>query len=97
MLDLQLREEFRGRRLKGTTIDFTNISGTGALDRSAADFLEITYPSVDLLKTLEAAAPGRSRPVVLLGSRGQGKSHLLATLSLTLLQHNVGSGDGLQG
>jgi hypothetical protein len=45
-----------------------------------ADFLEITYPSVDLLKTLEAAAPGRSRPVVLLGSRGQGKSHLLAAL-----------------
>ncbi len=80
MLDLQLREEFRGRRLKGTTIDFTNTSGTGALDKSASDFLEITYPSVDLLKTLEAAAPGKPRPVVLLGSRGQGKSHLLATL-----------------
>src|SRR5947209_2827304 len=80
MLDLRLRDEFRGKRLKGTTVDFTNQSKTGALDVSAADFLKITYPSFDLLKTIEAAAPGHSRPVVLLGSRGQGKSHLLAAL-----------------
>src|SRR5437868_2501690 len=33
-----------------------------------------------MLKTIEATAPGQSRPVVLLGDRGQGKSHLLATL-----------------
>lgn len=80
MLDLRLREEFRGKRLKGTTVDFTNTSKTGALDVSASDFLKITYPSFDLLKTVEATGPGQSRPVVLLGSRGQGKSHLLAAL-----------------
>lgn len=80
MLDLKLREEFRGKRLKGTTVDFTNTSKTGALDLSASDFLKITYPSFDLLKTVEATGPGQSRPVVLLGSRGQGKSHLLAAL-----------------
>jgi hypothetical protein len=80
MLGLQLREEFRGKRLKGTTVDFKNQSGTGALDVTASDFLKITYPSHDLLKTIEATAPGKSRPVVLLGARGQGKSHLMAAL-----------------
>jgi hypothetical protein len=80
MLDLRLRDEFRGKRLKGTTVDFTNTSKTGALDVSAADFLKITYPSFDLLKTIEGTGPGQSRPVVLLGARGQGKSHLLAAL-----------------
>ena len=80
MLDLRLRDEFRGKRLRGTTVDFTNDNKTGALDVSAADFLKITYPSNDLLKTVEATGPGQSRPVVLLGSRGQGKSHLLAAL-----------------
>jgi hypothetical protein len=80
MLDLRLRDEFKGRRLKGTTVDFTNTSKTGALEVPAAEFLKITYPSFDLTKTLEAAGPGHSRPVVLLGTRGQGKSHLLAAL-----------------
>lgn len=79
-IPLQLREEFRGRRLKGTTVDFKNQSGTGALDVSAGEFLKITYPSHDLLKTIEATQQGQSRPVVLLGSRGQGKSHLMAAL-----------------
>jgi len=64
MFDLKLREEFRGKRLKGTTVDFTNQSKTGALDVPAAEFLKITYPSFDLLKTIEATSPGQSRPVV---------------------------------
>lgn len=80
MLDLKLREEFRGKKLKGTTIDFTNQSKTGALEVPATEFLKITYPSFDLLKTIEATGPEQSRPVVLLGDRGQGKSHLLAAL-----------------
>jgi len=80
MLDLKLREEFRGKKLKGTTVDFTNTAKTGALDIAAAEFLKITYPSTDLLKTIEATGPAHSRPVALLGSRGQGKSHLLAAL-----------------
>ena len=80
MLELKLREEFRGRRLKGTTVDFTNQAQTGALQVPAVEFLKITYPSFDLLKTIEATGPGHSRPVVLLGSRGQGKSHLMAAL-----------------
>jgi len=85
MLDLQLRNEFRGNRLRGTTVDFTNQAKTGALDLSGADFLRITYPSFDLRKTIEYVSPGQSRPVVLMGSRGQGKSHLLAAIYHQLL------------
>jgi len=81
MLDLKLREEFRGKKIKGTMVDFTNRQGTGALDKSAEQFLNITYPSVDLLKIIEALQPGKSRPVVLIGARGQGKSHLMAALA----------------
>ena len=50
MLGLKLREEFTGRRLKGTMIELHNRKGTGALDKSASDFLKITYPSIDIKK-----------------------------------------------
>lgn len=81
MLNLKLREEFSGKKPKGTMVDFTNRQGTGALDKNAKDFLKITYPSVDLLKLIEALQPGKARPVVIIGSRGQGKSHLMAALA----------------
>ncbi len=81
MLGLKLREEFAGRRLKGTMIELHNRKGTGALDKTASDFLKITYPSIDMLKTIEAVQAGRAEPVVIIGARGQGKSHLMAALS----------------
>jgi len=80
MLNLKLRKEFRGRRLKGTAIELSNSTNTGATQIAASDFLEITYPSADALKAIEAVGPGRGRPLVLIGGRGQGKSHLLAML-----------------
>jgi len=80
MLDLTLRQEFRGERLKGTTIDFSADKPTSALTQSTTEFLSITYPSVGLLRVFEATQPDKSRPVVLLGGRGQGKSHLMAAL-----------------
>ncbi len=80
MLGLTLRKEFQGRRLKGTAIELTNKNNTGATQVPAADFLQITYPTFDVLKTIEAAAPNHGRPVILKGERGQGKSHLMATL-----------------
>jgi hypothetical protein len=91
MLGLSLRDEFRGVRLRGTTIDFTNEAKTGALDQSAKDFLCVTYPSADLLKTLEAAAFASNRAVVLSGDRGQGKSHLLAALYHLLSDPGAGT------
>lgn len=90
MLGLILREEFRGARLRGTTIDFSNDAGTGALDMQAQDFLRITYPSIDLIKSIKAAAPGSNRTVVLIGNRGQGKSHLMAALCHLLRDPEAG-------
>jgi predicted AAA+ superfamily ATPase len=80
MLGLKLREEFEGRRLKGTAIELTNKNNTGATQVSASEFLNITYPTADLLKTLEAIGPSQGRPITLKGERGQGKSHLMAAL-----------------
>ncbi|MCR9157071.1 MAG: DUF499 domain-containing protein [Rhodobacteraceae bacterium] len=80
MLGLKLRDEFLGRRLKGTAIELSNESNTGATQVPAENFLEITYPTLDLLKGIEAVGPSQGRPVVVIGERGLGKSHLMAAL-----------------
>jgi hypothetical protein len=80
MLGLTLRPEFRGKRNAGTAIELTTANHTGATQKPASEFLEITYPSGDLMVALEAIGPGQTRPVVLIGERGQGKSHLMAAL-----------------
>jgi hypothetical protein len=92
MLGLTLREEFRGRRLKGTAIELTNENSTGATQVSAAEFLGITYPTGDVLAAMEAIGPGHGEPVVLIGERGQGKSHLLAALYHAFTNPEVTSG-----
>lgn len=80
MLGLTLRDEFRGKRLKGTAIELSNDSNTGATQIAAQEFLAITYPTHDLLKGIEAVGPDQGRPVVVIGERGLGKSHLMAAL-----------------
>jgi hypothetical protein len=80
MLGLTLREEFRGKRLKGTAIELSNDTNTGATQIGARQFLEITYPTHDLLQGIEAVGPNQGRPVVVIGERGLGKSHLMAAL-----------------
>lgn len=80
MLGLTLREEFRDKRLKGTAIELSNETNTGATQIAAKNFLEITYPTHDILKAIEAVGPSKGRPVVVIGERGLGKSHLLAAL-----------------
>ena len=80
MLGLELREEFKGRRLKGTAIELSNQNKTGAIQVPAKQFLEITYPSGDVLNAIEAVGPDSGRPVVLIGERGQGKSHIMGVL-----------------
>lgn len=80
MLGLTLRDEFRGRRLKGTAIELSNDQHTGATQIAARQFLEITYPTHDLLKGIEAIGPDQGRPVAVIGERGSGKSHLMAAL-----------------
>lgn len=80
MLGLRLRAEFQDRRLKGTAIELSNDRHTGATEIAAEKFLQITYPTRDVLKALEAIGPDRGRPVVVIGERGLGKSHLMAAL-----------------
>lgn len=80
MLGLKLREEFIGRRLRGTAIELSNEAKTGATQVAAKDFLRITYPTRDLLKAIEAVGPDQGRPIAVIGERGLGKSHLLAAL-----------------
>lgn len=80
MLGLTLRDEFRGKRLKGTAIELSNDTNTGATQIAAQEFLAITYPTHDLLKGIEAVGPNQGRPVVVIGERGLGKSHLMAAL-----------------
>jgi hypothetical protein len=80
MLGLELRGEFQSRRLKGTAIELTNEKKTGATQISVDEFLRITYPTADVVAALEAIGPGNGQPVVLIGERGLGKSHLLAAL-----------------
>ena len=89
MLGLTLRKEFQGKRLKGTAIELANEKHTGATQIPASEFLEITYPSHDLLKAIEAVGPDQGRPLVMIGERGQGKSHLLAALYHTLTDANA--------
>jgi hypothetical protein len=80
MLGLTLREEFRDKRLKGTAIELSNETNTGATQIAAKQFLEITYPTHDILKAIEAVGPDKGRPVIVIGERGLGKSHLMAVL-----------------
>lgn len=79
-VQLELRQEFAGKKLKGTAIDLANEANTGATQVPASHFLEYTYPTHDLLKAIEAVGPDQARPVVVMGERGLGKSHLMATL-----------------
>ncbi len=77
---LSLRPEFQSSALKDTAIELKNSSKSGAVQRDPSSFFKITYPSVDLIKCLEAISPGQERSVVLMGGRGQGKSHMIAAL-----------------
>ena len=80
MLGLTLREEFRGRRLKGTAIELSNDANTGATQVAAKEFLEITYPTHDLLKAIEAVGPNQGRPVVVIGEREASYGQVAAVL-----------------
>lgn len=89
MPHLTLRREFQKRRLKGTAIELANSRNSGATQISAREFLEITYPSADALAAIEAVSPGQGRPLVLIGDRGQGKSHLMALLHHSFTDHGA--------
>ncbi|MDR2561287.1 MAG: DUF499 domain-containing protein [Holophagales bacterium] len=80
MLNLALRQEFASDIFKGSAVDLSTDSDASAIKRGAGAFLKITYPTLDILKALQAAGNGEGRPIMVIGERGFGKSHLMAAL-----------------
>jgi hypothetical protein len=62
--------------MRGTQIVLTDYAGS-----EAARILDITYPTADVRKALLGVAQGQGRPVVIIGERGRGKSHIMAVLT----------------
>ncbi len=90
MLDLKLRSEFLNGHMRDTAIVFRRDDGTGALDLPSEEFFRITYPVVDLQKALFAISEaGTGKPVVLIGDRGRGKSHIMAALHHAIVSRDV--------
>src|SRR5690554_7188524 len=81
MLGLKLRNEFLGTHMPGTAISLRTNDNQGAVQKSADSILSITYPTADVLTALKSISIKRNgRPVVLLGDRGRGKSHIMAVM-----------------
>lgn len=92
MLNLQLRDEFQGDQTPGSVISLINPSNTGAAQVEAGRILDITYPTEDVLNALRTLSQTRRpRPVVLMGDKGRGKSHIMA-----VMHHAVESPDQVE-
>lgn len=87
---LQLRQEFQTRHMRATAIELSNGENTGWTQRKdSTELLEITYPTADVRRALEAVSLSTAgKPIVMMGQRGSGKSHIMA-----LVHHAFGSPD----
>ena len=93
MQPLDLRDEFLSKHMRGTAIELRNKQNTGWAQKGPEALLAITYPTSDVLRSLEAvSAATLGKPVVLLGQRGRGKSHIMA-----LLHHAIESPHAVMG
>lgn len=81
MLGLKLRPEFAGERLSGTVVSLNHSSPGSFVNQETSRILDITYPTIDVLRSLEACFnPEEKRCLVIMGDRGQGKSHIMGLL-----------------
>ena len=81
MLNLKLRDEFLGSQMPGTAITLRRGDNTGAAQQSPDQILSITYPTADVHTALRAVSTERvQRPIVLMGDRDRGKSHIMAVM-----------------
>jgi len=81
MLGLKLRDEFLGAHMPGTAIALRTSDNQGAAQKSPDYILSITYPTADVQTALKAiSAKNSGRPIVLMGDRGRGKSHIMAVM-----------------
>lgn len=87
MESLKLRPEFLTKYMQATAIELCNQQNSGWAQRNdPTELLEITYPTADVQRALEAvSASAAGRPVVFIGQRGRGKSHIMALLHHTFL------------
>ena len=60
MLNLTLRQEFRGINMPGTDIALHKDNAQGATDISTEDFLKITYPTSDVIKAIKTVKVDRA-------------------------------------
>ena len=90
---LELRQEFQTRHMRTTAIELSNRQNTGwAQRKNAADLLDITYPTGDVRRALDAvSAAAAGKPIVMIGQRGSGKSHIMA-----LVHHSFGSPEAVE-
>ena len=81
MLGLKLRDEFLGAHMPNTAITLRTNDNQGAVQKSPDDILSITYPTADIQTALKALSTKQNgRPIVLMGDRGRGKSHIMAVM-----------------
>jgi hypothetical protein len=90
---LQLRPEFQTQYMRATAIELSNRQNTGwTQGKGATELLDITYPTGDVRRALEAvSATAAGKPIVMMGQRGRGKSHIMA-----LVHHAFGSPDQVE-
>jgi hypothetical protein len=88
MTSLELRPEFQTKHMRTTAIELSNRQNTGwTQGKAAAELLDITYPTGDVRRALDAvSATSAGKPIVMMGQRGSGKSHLMA-----LVHHAFGA------
>ena len=90
---LQLRQEFQTPHMRATAIELSNRQNTGwTQGKAAAELLDITYPTGDVRRALDAvSAASAGKPIVMMGQRGSGKSHIMA-----LVHHAFGAPDQVE-
>lgn len=81
MVPLKLRAEFLKKHMRATAIELSNKQNSGWAQRSDPhELLDITYPTSDVQRALDAVSINSGKPVVFIGQRGRGKSHIMALL-----------------
>src|SRR5262249_32627022 len=90
---LQLRPEFQTQHMRATAIELSNRQNTGWTQRKAtSELLDITYPTGEVRRALNGvSASSAGKPIVMMGQRGSGKSHIMA-----LVHHAFGSPDQVE-
>jgi hypothetical protein len=82
MQSLKLRPEFLTKYMQATAIELCNQQNSGWAQRpDPTELLDMTYPTADVQRALSAVSTAAAGcPVVFIGQRGRGKSHIMALL-----------------